>query len=328
MEPAFPGCIYFWVRFCSGPLESSSIQPLPFRHFARRRECCPGRLDLSETAPRTVVSESTAKNVIHQSTAATNWSSAAPTSRTSSMGWRGCPRATCPNPGMRSCAASRCCGNARPPPWPAAAPQRGLDEIQYTYGDAQHDGVPGKGNSARRGPGNRWPLAGVCRGGPGPRHPFDPCAAVPAGRRNPGRPEPVFAPARPVRGPGDGLAQDFVGQTSLALRLAVRFAHYSETAANLRATLETRTVSTSPWASSWRRTGAARTRPSRSSRRPPAPATSSSTPSRPGSLSRSGKAPPGRTSTSSPGPASAGREKPVRSTGFPEAAPPPPHQGP
>lgn len=37
-------------------------------------------------------------------------------------------------------------------------------------------------------------------------------------------------------------AQDFVRQTSLALRLAVRFAHYRETAANLRATLESRTV--------------------------------------------------------------------------------------
>jgi transcriptional regulator with GAF, ATPase, and Fis domain len=38
------------------------------------------------------------------------------------------------------------------------------------------------------------------------------------------------------------FAEDFVRQTSLALRLAVRFAHYSETAANLRATLESRTV--------------------------------------------------------------------------------------
>ena len=37
-------------------------------------------------------------------------------------------------------------------------------------------------------------------------------------------------------------AEDFVRQTSLALRLAVRVAHYSETAAHLRATLETRTV--------------------------------------------------------------------------------------
>ncbi|WP_255770680.1 ANTAR domain-containing protein [Pseudarthrobacter sulfonivorans] len=37
-------------------------------------------------------------------------------------------------------------------------------------------------------------------------------------------------------------AQEFVRQTSLALRLAVRFAHYSETAAHLRATLESRTV--------------------------------------------------------------------------------------
>lgn len=38
------------------------------------------------------------------------------------------------------------------------------------------------------------------------------------------------------------FAEDFVSQTSLALRLAVRFAHYSDTAANLRATLESRTV--------------------------------------------------------------------------------------
>jgi GAF domain-containing protein len=37
-------------------------------------------------------------------------------------------------------------------------------------------------------------------------------------------------------------AEEFVRQTSLALRLALRFAHYSENAANLRATLESRTV--------------------------------------------------------------------------------------
>jgi GAF domain-containing protein len=37
------------------------------------------------------------------------------------------------------------------------------------------------------------------------------------------------------------LARDFVNQTSMALRLAVRFAHSSDTAADLRATLETRT---------------------------------------------------------------------------------------
>jgi GAF domain-containing protein len=39
-----------------------------------------------------------------------------------------------------------------------------------------------------------------------------------------------------------GTAEDFVRQTSLALRLAVRFAQYSETAAHLRATLESRAV--------------------------------------------------------------------------------------
>lgn len=38
------------------------------------------------------------------------------------------------------------------------------------------------------------------------------------------------------------VAEDFVAQASLALRMAVRFAHYSETATNLRAALETRTV--------------------------------------------------------------------------------------
>ncbi|WP_411374375.1 GAF and ANTAR domain-containing protein [Arthrobacter sp. MPF02] len=49
---------------------------------------------------------------------------------------------------------------------------------------------------------------------------------------------------RPNRFEGRVLefAEDFVSQTSLALRLAVRFAHYSEAAANLRATLESRTV--------------------------------------------------------------------------------------
>jgi GAF domain-containing protein len=38
------------------------------------------------------------------------------------------------------------------------------------------------------------------------------------------------------------LAEDFVSQTSMALRLAVRFAHHSEAAANLKATLESRTA--------------------------------------------------------------------------------------
>lgn len=37
------------------------------------------------------------------------------------------------------------------------------------------------------------------------------------------------------------LARDFVNHTSLALKLAVRVAHFSDTAANLLATLETRT---------------------------------------------------------------------------------------
>jgi len=37
------------------------------------------------------------------------------------------------------------------------------------------------------------------------------------------------------------LAHGFVSQTSMALRLAVRFAHFSEKASNLKATLETRT---------------------------------------------------------------------------------------
>lgn len=49
---------------------------------------------------------------------------------------------------------------------------------------------------------------------------------------------------RPCRFAGRVLdiAEDFVSQASLALRLAVRFAHFSDTAADLRATLETRTV--------------------------------------------------------------------------------------
>ena len=38
------------------------------------------------------------------------------------------------------------------------------------------------------------------------------------------------------------LAEEFARQTSTALRLAVRFAHYSDAAADLRATLESRTV--------------------------------------------------------------------------------------
>lgn len=53
----------------------------------------------------------------------------------------------------------------------------------------------------------------------------------------------IYSPrARRFEGRIVEAAEDFVRQTSLALRLAVRFAHYSETAANLRATLESRTV--------------------------------------------------------------------------------------
>ncbi|MDQ0755145.1 GAF domain-containing protein [Arthrobacter sp. B3I4] len=41
--------------------------------------------------------------------------------------------------------------------------------------------------------------------------------------------------------PARELAGTFVNQTSMAVRLAVRFAHFSETATDLKATLETRT---------------------------------------------------------------------------------------
>jgi hypothetical protein len=68
--------------------------------------------------------------------------------------------------------------------------------------------------------------------------------AIPFQLQGPTKAALLLYSARPRRFEGRSLesAEDFVRQTSLALRLAVRFAHYSDTAANLRATLESRTV--------------------------------------------------------------------------------------
>lgn len=118
-----------------------------------------------------------------------------------------------------------------------------MDEIQYAYGDGpcmtasreqetvhvedlEHDG--------------RWPQYAATVRGHGIRSilalPFlldgETRAALNLYSNRPGRFE-----AR-----AEELARDFVHQTSMALRLAVRFAHSSDTAANLKATLESRTV--------------------------------------------------------------------------------------
>jgi GAF domain-containing protein len=117
-----------------------------------------------------------------------------------------------------------------------------MDEIQYAFGDGpcvtasrEQETVHIPELEAC----GRWPQYAATVRGHGVRSilalPFlldgDTRAALNLYSRRPGR----------FEGRAMELARDFVSQTSLALRLAVRFAHYSDTAANLKATLETRT---------------------------------------------------------------------------------------
>jgi len=122
-----------------------------------------------------------------------------------------------------------------------------MDELQYAYGDG-----PCMTASRKQEPvyvedlesDGRWPQYAAAVRGHGFRSilalPFllgsdtlesDTRAALNLYSHRPGR----------FDGRATELARDFVHQTSQALRLAVRFAQSSETAAHLKATLETRT---------------------------------------------------------------------------------------
>ena len=124
----------------------------------------------------------------------------------------------------------------------SSAAAQAMDEIQYTFGDGpcvtasreqETVHIPKLEDCAR------WPQYAATVRGHGVRSilavPFlldgDTRAALNLYSHRPGR----------FEGRALELARDFVSQTSMAVRLAVRFAHYSDTAANLKATLETRT---------------------------------------------------------------------------------------
>ncbi|MBT2512518.1 GAF and ANTAR domain-containing protein [Arthrobacter sp. ISL-30] len=125
----------------------------------------------------------------------------------------------------------------------SSAEAQAMDEIQYTFGDgpcmtacreqstihipdlADHDRWP-KFTESVLGRGVRSILAVPLK------LEGDTRAALNFYSHRPGRFEP-----RVIE-----LAEDFVRQTSMALRLAVRFAHFSDAAEDLRATLESRTV--------------------------------------------------------------------------------------
>lgn len=124
----------------------------------------------------------------------------------------------------------------------SSAAAQAMDEIQYAFGDGpcvtasreqETVHIPELENCGR------WPQYAATVRGLGVRSilavPFlldgDTRAALNLYSQRPGR----------FDGRALELARDFVGQTSLALRLAVRFAHHIDTAANLKATLESRT---------------------------------------------------------------------------------------
>ncbi|WP_224047569.1 GAF and ANTAR domain-containing protein [Arthrobacter sp. NicSoilB4] len=124
----------------------------------------------------------------------------------------------------------------------SSAAAQAMDEIQYAFGDGpcvtasreqETVHIPELEDC------DRWPQYAATVRGHGVRSilavPFlldgDTRAALNLYSRRPGR----------FDGRALELARDFVGQTSLALRLAVRFAHYIDTAADLKATLESRT---------------------------------------------------------------------------------------
>ena len=118
-----------------------------------------------------------------------------------------------------------------------------MDEIQYTFGDgpcmtASREQVTVHVEDLELD--GRWPeYAAAVRG-----HGFRSILALPFLLEGEPRAALNLYSHRPGRFDhrATELARDFVHQTSMALRLAVRFAHSSDTAANLKATLETRTV--------------------------------------------------------------------------------------
>jgi GAF domain-containing protein len=124
----------------------------------------------------------------------------------------------------------------------SSAAAQAMDEIQYAFGDGpcvtasreqETVHIPELEDCAR------WPqYAATVRG-----HGVRSILAVPFLLDGDTRAALNLYSQRPGRFDGRALelARDFVSQTSLALRLAVRFAHYSDTAAHLKATLESRT---------------------------------------------------------------------------------------
>jgi putative methionine-R-sulfoxide reductase with GAF domain len=124
----------------------------------------------------------------------------------------------------------------------SSAAAQAMDEIQYAFGDGpcvtasreqETVQIPEVEDCAR------WPqYAATVRG-----HGVRSILAVPFLLDGDTRAALNLYSHRPGRFDGRALelARDYVSQTSLALRLAVRFAHYSDTAANLKATLESRT---------------------------------------------------------------------------------------
>jgi GAF domain-containing protein len=124
----------------------------------------------------------------------------------------------------------------------SSAAAQALDEIQYTFGDGPCVTASREQETVHirdLEDCGRWPQYAATVRGHGVRSilalPFlldgDTRAALNLYSHRSGR----------FDGRSMDLARNFVSQASLALRLAVRFAHYSDTAANLRATLETRT---------------------------------------------------------------------------------------
>jgi GAF domain-containing protein len=117
-----------------------------------------------------------------------------------------------------------------------------MDEIQYSYGDgpcmtASREQEAVYIDDLERD--TRWPqFAKAVR-----EHGFRSILALPFRLEGDTRAALNLYSHRPGRFDSRAidLARDFVHQTSLALRLAVRFAHSSDTAAHLKATLETRT---------------------------------------------------------------------------------------
>ena len=118
-----------------------------------------------------------------------------------------------------------------------------MDEIQYTFGDGPCMTASREQKTVHVEDldiDGRWPqYAATVRG-----HGFRSILALPFVLEGETRAALNLYSHRPGRFDDRAreLARDFVHQTSMALRLAVRFAHSSETAANLKASLETRTA--------------------------------------------------------------------------------------